>query len=561
MAINAQMINVLAVDRDQRPLGNTLIEFFSDDGEKLGQGTTKGYVDAPVTFAVEPAYQVIKVRATVEKKMLEVTIDLKQTRNYTFHFNDIQIHPPAPPAPPPTTPSQGTGGTGHTGLLVKLGKIAGIGGIGVGTFLILLRAFVFPTLAAAQASLLMMLSYGIAVVGLIIWAAQATTRRYLPILLAIFAIAMAWIGASVLRPGDLSYHVRVTVVSPSQTPVDDAHVWSTLGGESKKVEGGWEIAIPATSTNRDVTIYAELAQQGWRGNVGLSLGGEHSPSVSIQLKKSGELPVRGIVLDKLGNAVPNAHVSVVGYGKDAVSTDANGGFELPTHTYEGDTVQLHAEKAPYVAANYPEFKVGSGPAILVLKDTNQARNNVVPPTPKVEHTGDQVIDRVLANLASLKQLKQPPAESQLAAALAPLFSRPAFYHGIREEDWRYFLYPLCRTRLLLEEYLGSFKSSVEVAKNIQQAIVKMVQLQNEVAGLYGPTFHITEHISRYISSRSDFINNLPPVVVDPKPQFFDDRDKEIHDIRELLLSAGFPIRELTATAETTNTSQTSSKPL
>ncbi len=59
--------------------------------------------------------------------------------------------------------------------------------------------------------------------------------------------------------------------------------------------------------------------------------------------------------------------------------------------------------------------------------------------PESAKTGDDVIDRAVAKLASLKGLPRPPSESQWAEALAPLFTRQAFY-DIRQEDWRYFLY-------------------------------------------------------------------------------------------------------------------------
>jgi hypothetical protein len=36
------------------------------------------------------------------------------------------------------------------------------------------------------------------------------------------------------------YRVRVIVISPDQIPVEDAKVWSSFGGEPKKVAGGWQ---------------------------------------------------------------------------------------------------------------------------------------------------------------------------------------------------------------------------------------------------------------------------------------------------------------------------------
>ena len=43
------------------------------------------------------------------------------------------------------------------------------------------------------------------------------------------------------------YRVRVTVLNPQQQPINDAKVTSSMGGEPKKVEGGWQFDIPAAS--------------------------------------------------------------------------------------------------------------------------------------------------------------------------------------------------------------------------------------------------------------------------------------------------------------------------
>lgn len=98
----------------------------------------------------------------------------------------------------------------------------------------------------------------------------------------------------------------------------------------------------------------------------------------------------------------------------------------------------------------------------------------------VQPTGDQVIDVVVLRLASLNLSSQSIPESQLVETLAPLFSRPAFY-GIREENWNYFLFTLCKTRLILEGQAKYFRSSPRTRQEIGRAIELMVKLQNEVA--------------------------------------------------------------------------------
>jgi|SRR5579862_763635 len=428
-------------------------------------------------------------------------------------------------------------------LLLRLGKIAGIGGISVGTFLILLRKLVFPTLTVNLAALFMFLCYGIAVLGLIIWGYQATKNRVLPVILLLGALVLAFFGWSSLNPGQRigpAYRVRVAVYSPDDSPVDDAHVESSIGGTTGKIPGGAEIALPSTAKKgQEVTVTAEVAKLGWEGAANLRLTDDFTPPLRVLLKGAA---IRGTIFNERGTSVSNAQVSIIGFGEEAVSTGAHGQFVLPSHAHKGDKVHLHAELANLVA-DKEDYEVGTRPAELVLNVRGGAEDNAsslsgTPAKLQVHLTHDAVIDRVLINLATLKQSRRPPTEAQLMETLTPLFTRPAFY-GMREEDWRYFLYPLCRTRLLLEEYVNQFKSKPEVRKNIAQAIDKMVALQNEVAQLYGPTFSITQHIDRYINDKDAFIDNLPPVLYDPKPEDFDHRDQEIWDVRNLLHAAGF----------------------
>jgi hypothetical protein len=67
----------------------------------------------------------------------------------------------------------------------------------------------------------------------------------------------------------------------------------------------------------------------------------------------------------------------------------------------------------------------------------------------------------------------------------------------------------------------------------------MVELQNQVAGLYGPNFHIDDQIREHINNSYDFIHSMPEQKVDPSPAFFDARDQQIKEIRQLLNAARF----------------------
>jgi hypothetical protein len=65
----------------------------------------------------------------------------------------------------------------------------------------------------------------------------------------------------------------------------------------------------------------------------------------------------------------------------------------------------------------------------------------------------------------------------------------------------------------------------------------MVQLQNDVAQIYGPNFSVTDHIAKY-HQRDAFVKNLPKTYSDPDYEFFEKRDITISEIRALLKEVG-----------------------
>jgi hypothetical protein len=165
------------------------------------------------------------------------------------------------------------------------------------------------------------------------------------------------------------YRVRVTVIDEQQKPVDDAKVWSTSGGEKKKIEGGWQFDIPAAGTqiNGKVTFYATKESAFSRGQTELQLAEDPNPAVTIRIARHvKDVMVRGIVIDEAGKSIAGARVNVLGYEAEAVTTQANGGFVLPAHAADGQQVYLHIEAATYKAVNrwHP---AGNEPATIVLE--------------------------------------------------------------------------------------------------------------------------------------------------------------------------------------------------
>lgn len=171
------------------------------------------------------------------------------------------------------------------------------------------------------------------------------------------------------RPKPDIYRVRVTVIDPQRRPVEDAKVWSTIGGEPKKVAGGWQFDIPSASVPIDgqVTFHASKENAFLIGERGLKLERDANPAVSIELSKDvKEVVVRGIVLDESNNTIGEVRVNVVGHESEAVITQPNGGFALPAHAAVGQQVLLHAEKPGYRAVNQ-YHPAGDEPATIILE--------------------------------------------------------------------------------------------------------------------------------------------------------------------------------------------------
>jgi hypothetical protein len=181
-------------------------------------------------------------------------------------------------------------------------------------------------------------------------------------------------GVSISRAtsnvGSESYKVRVIVVDAHQTPVSDAKVWSSIGGEPMKVEGGWVFVIPKDSKPQDgkVTFFAAKDAAFLKGQTQLVLAEvDHSPSVTVPLANDRAAKVIGIIEDDdKHSSVAGATVSVMGYDAEAQVTKASGSFSLPAHATDGQQVQLHAEKTGYHAAN-SWCLAGDTPCTISLK--------------------------------------------------------------------------------------------------------------------------------------------------------------------------------------------------
>jgi hypothetical protein len=177
------------------------------------------------------------------------------------------------------------------------------------------------------------------------------------------------LASTYLNYFSLTATVRVTVIGPNGTIVDDADVTSNIGGEVKRVSGGWEIAVPADSlpTSGEITIRAEQKSTFSHGQTTVSSAGRRKlVPATVTLKHDTSARVRGIVVDARGNAVKGARVQVVGYDSEGTVTSDGGGFDLPAQAAAGERVPLHAEKQGYKAVN-ENYPAGDVSARLVLR--------------------------------------------------------------------------------------------------------------------------------------------------------------------------------------------------
>ncbi len=212
-------------------------------------------------------------------------------------------------------------------------------------------------------------AFALAVVLIVMMVWFKSKRRRIPVPFWVVVVVLLLIGAvaTLYTPGEL-YRVRVTVLSPEQVPVEDAKVWSSFGGEPKKVAGGWQFDIPNASKpqNGSLTFFASREVTFLTGKADLFLSNDYNPAVTIRLQHDTSAKVRGHVVNRKNHAVVGARVFVVGYENEAIITKEGGNFELPAHAAVDEKVTVHAEMKGYQGARrlHP---AGDTPLIITLE--------------------------------------------------------------------------------------------------------------------------------------------------------------------------------------------------
>jgi hypothetical protein len=192
---------------------------------------------------------------------------------------------------------------------------------------------------------------------------------------AIVIVALAPIIAPLYLNSYDIYRVRVVVLDDRKIPTNEAKVTCSVGGEVKKVEGGWECDIPAKTKPADgkLQAYATVSGAFLTGRAELELKDDYSPVATIQLSADTSARIMGMVVDENNNPLEGARVGVVGYDAENVATKTGGNFSLPAHKADGQQVQIFAFKEGYLAGPPEWHQAGDHPVTIMLRRQSSSK--------------------------------------------------------------------------------------------------------------------------------------------------------------------------------------------
>lgn len=206
---------------------------------------------------------------------------------------------------------------------------------------------------------------------LLFWGLYRTNKPLSLCIFVILAIILVVLGLAPLASSTFLqsrglYRVRVIILGPDHLPLDDAHLTSSIGGEPKRIEGGWEFDIPPQSISADRTamFYASKKDAFLTGKSQLTFGRDYFPTTTIQLSSDTSAVLRGVVIDERRRSVFDATVTIEGYPDEAV-TDKQGNFSLSAHAAEGQIVQVRAQKGQLVGTL--SVPAGQTPVEIMVK--------------------------------------------------------------------------------------------------------------------------------------------------------------------------------------------------
>jgi hypothetical protein len=143
---------------------------------------------------------------------------------------------------------------------------------------------------------------------------------------------------------------------------------------------------------------------------------------------------------------------------------------------------------------------------------------------KFQDTGDAGIDAVQQSLNQLTSGPSDPPDQSVLDAIAPLFTRAAFF-PYPTGDPRRQLYVICRVRIILEDIVPLIKDK-DKSERVQEAIKLLGGMQVDVSQAF-PGFDVTGNIHDHVGNEDAFLDafNNTKVVVWDKTEFFNRLDR------------------------------------
>jgi hypothetical protein len=169
----------------------------------------------------------------------------------------------------------------NTALFDTFGKRSGIGGIAVGVLLVLFRELIrkqfFPSLPVSEAYhvllIIILLTFAIAVAGLVTWASRLRTGRTTAMLLLVFALAMAALGTIVVRAD------RATSESNDQGPQSLILAGRVVDARANEPINEAKLTVKGHNDESDTTDSI--------GNFRIELKGDRPSALRLQIEKPG----------------------------------------------------------------------------------------------------------------------------------------------------------------------------------------------------------------------------------------------------------------------------------
>jgi hypothetical protein len=190
------------------------------------------------------------------------------------------------------------------GLLVSLGKIAGVGGIALGTFFLLFRSFLTQRFMSSLSLepgqgyhlllLFMLFTFGVATVGLTIWASQRAAGRKISISLLVFALLLAGLGTALVF-SDMKVSRANAVTSMDSVPkVRQGQLGTFIARLAPHSNGDRQLQIEGVGLPEDSTVLVQVWKNGRE---------VRQPRGTVERSHSGEWRYEWVTLDEDGEYV------------------------------------------------------------------------------------------------------------------------------------------------------------------------------------------------------------------------------------------------------------------